>query len=122
MKATHIILTGLIMLLLDTIYLSTFSGFYNNLIKSIQGKKIQFKISGAVLCYLFLIFGLCYFILDKRRPIKDAFLLGIVIYSVYETTNYATLDNWTMQAVLLDTFWGGSLFALTTAIMYRYFY
>lgn len=121
MNFLHIILTALVMLALDAIYLSTLSNFYNTIIKNIQGKKINFRISGAILCYLFLVSGLSYFILDKKRPIKDAFLLGIVIYSVYETTNYATLDNWPLKAVILDTLWGGVLFALTTKIMYHFF-
>jgi uncharacterized membrane protein len=119
MKLLHIILIGIIMLFLDSIYLSTFSGFYNNIIKSIQGTTIQFKLSGAVLCYLFLIYGLYYFIISQKRSIKDAFLLGIIIYGVYETTNYAIIDKWDPKAVVLDTLWGGILFATTTAIVYK---
>ena len=48
----------------------------------------------------------------------DAFLLGIVIYGVYESTNYAILKNWNIKAVALDTLWGGILFALTTKVTY----
>lgn len=119
MKLLHIILIGIIMLFLDSIYLSTFSGFYNNIIKSIQGTTIQFKLDGAVLCYLLLIYGLYYFIISQKRSIKDAFLLGIIIYGVYETTNYAIIDKWDPKAVVLDTLWGGILFATTTAIVYK---
>ena len=49
----------------------------------------------------------------------DAFILGVVIYGVYETTNYALFDKWSLKAVILDTIWGGSLFALTTMILQR---
>ena len=106
------------MLILDFIYLGTFSGFFNNLVKSIQGTKIKFNALGAILCYILLIGGLNYFIIDKRKSILDAFILGIVIYGVYETTNLAILDKWNMKAVALDTTWGGILFAITTKVVY----
>jgi uncharacterized membrane protein len=50
----------------------------------------------------------------------DAFILGIVIYGVYETTNYAIFDKWNIQALTLDTLWGGILFAITTKIVYLF--
>jgi len=114
-----IFITGLIMLILDSIYLTTFSGFFNNLVQSVQGTKIQFRLSGAIACYLLLITGLQYFIIEKKKSIKDAFLLGILIYGVYETTTYAIFKNWSIKSVLLDTLWGGILFALTTAGVYK---
>lgn len=115
---TNLIITGIVLLLLDSIYLTTFGGFFNNLVQSIQGKKIKFKFTGAILCYLLIIYGLNYFIIDKRKSIKDAFILGIFVYGVYETTSYTILDKWNMKAVTLDTLWGGILFALTTKIVY----
>jgi uncharacterized membrane protein len=118
MKLKQIIISAIAMLVLDLIYLSIFSGFFNDLVKSIQGSKISFKVIGAILCYILLIGGLNYFIIEKRKPMIDAFILGIVIYGVYETTNYAIFDKWNLQAVALDTLWGGILFALTAKIVY----
>jgi uncharacterized membrane protein len=118
MKLKNLLVSGAAMLFLDFIYLSTFSKFFNQLVKSIQGTPMKFKMVGAVLCYILLILGLNYFIIDQKKSVMDAFLLGIVIYGVYETTNYAILDKWNMKAVALDTMWGGILFALTTKITY----
>ena len=116
----QLLISSIVLLLLDYIYLSSFGNFFNNLIKSIQGSKIKFKILGAVLCYLFLIFSINYFIIIKKKPIIDAFLLGLIIYGVYEFTNYAIIDKWNMKAVILDTMWGGILFAVTTKITYLF--
>jgi uncharacterized membrane protein len=113
MNIKHVIISGVIMLLLDFVYLFIFSKFFSNIVYNIQNSKLKFKILGAVLCYIFLIFGLNYFIIDQKKPLLDAFLLGIVIYGVYETTTYALLDNWPLSAVVLDTLWGGVLFTLT---------
>jgi len=107
-----------VMLLLDAVYLSSFSEFFNNVVQKVQGSRIKFKISGAILCYMLLIGGLYYFIISRQKSILEAFMLGIVIYGVYETTTYAILDKWSPRAVLLDTLWGGILFALTTKITY----
>lgn len=119
MNLKQIFISGAVMLLLDAVYLSSFSGFFNKLVISIQGSKIKFNIIGAILCYILLIGGLNYFIISRRKSLQEAFLLGIVIYGVYETTNLTIFNNWNPQAVALDTLWGGILFALTSAITYR---
>ena len=118
MNIKQILISGSVMLLLDFIYLSSLGNFFNKMIKSIQGTKIKFNIVGAIMCYILLIVGLNYFIIGKKKSIADAFLLGIVIYGVYEFTNYAILDKWNIKAVALDTLWGGILFALTTKATY----
>jgi uncharacterized membrane protein len=115
-----IIISAVVMLLLDAVYLSAFSEFFNNIVREVQGSRIKFKISGAVLCYILLIGGLYYFILSQHKSVKEAFILGMVIYGVYETTTYAIFDKWSPWAMLLDTLWGSILFALTTAITYRF--
>ena len=114
MNIRQIVVTSIIFLLLDSVYLSSFSNFFNNVVKGVQGSKIQFRLMGAVLCYIALIFGLNYFIIDEKKSIMDAFLFGFVIYSVFETTNYAILTNWPFSAVIIDSLWGGILYALTT--------
>ena len=106
------------MVVLDFFYLSTFSKFFNNLVRSIQGSPIKFRLSGALACYALLVLGLNYFIIAPKKSLADAFLLGLVIYGVYETTNYTILQKWNAQAVALDTCWGALLFALTTKITY----
>ena len=54
-----------------------------------------------------------YFIVNKRQSILDAFLLGISVYGVYETTNYAIFKDWNPLIGLVDTIWGGILFSIT---------
>jgi len=72
----------------------------------------------AIVCYFFLIFGLNYFILRTHRPVLDAFILGLVIYGVYDMTNLALFKKWNWRLACMDTLWGGVLMALTTAIVY----
>lgn len=118
MNLKQILISAVAMLLLDAVYLSSFSGFFNKLVTSIQGSPIQFNAVGAVLCYILLIGGLNYFIISRKKSLQEAFILGIVIYGVYETTNLSIIKKWNMKAVTLDTLWGGILFALTSKITY----
>jgi len=92
---------------------------FARLFRSIQGSDMQVRVVSAVACYVLLIFGLYYFIVSRRRPVFEAFLLGLVIYGVYETTNYATFKKWTPLMMGLDTIWGGTLLALTTWVTYK---
>lgn len=113
-----LIVTGLVMLSLDAIYLSAIKDMFELQIAAVQRVALQFRLFGAIMCYFLLIVGLYYFILQTRRPISDAFFLGIVIYGVYESTTYALLKQWKLATLIIDTLWGGILFALTTKIVY----
>jgi len=88
-------------------------------ITSIQRVVMQRKPLGAIVCYALLVAGINYFIIQRNRSVLEAFFLGVVIYGVYDSTNYATLKKWTPELAVLDTLWGGSLFALTTYITYN---
>ena len=107
------------MLLLDIIFLYLNSDLFIKQVISVQRTELKIRWESALACYIFLILGLYYFIIRDGRSIQDAFLLGIVIYGVYETTTFSILKNWRLQTVLQDTLWGGILFAATTWIVYK---
>jgi uncharacterized membrane protein len=117
----RILSSGFTILLLDAVFLSFIAPIFNAQIIAVQGSPIQMNPLGAILSYVFLIFGLNYFIIMEKRAIKDAFLLGLVIYGTYEATTLALLRKWRLQTAVIDTLWGGVLFAATTAIVYRFF-
>ena len=91
--------------------------YFNNQVQRIQGSPIKINYLGTALCYIFLIIGINYFIIKPHKSVNDAFLLGIIIYGVYETTSYALLKNWSIITVIIDTLWGGLLFATTTYLV-----
>jgi len=102
-------------LLLDGLFLWFQSSVFTKRLQLIQGKT-KIKLFGVVLCYVFLLFALNYFILFPKKRILDAFLLGVCIYGVYEGTTYATLNQWPLSLLMIDTLWGGILFAASTWI------
>ena len=119
----NIIYIAIIMLVIDSIYLTLIKGFFNKQIKTIQGSDIKLNYLGAAICYPIMIFGLYYFIIKNKKNyknnyqiVRDAVILGWVIYGVYESTNLAVFKKWDLKTVLVDGIWGGILFGLTTYI------
>ena len=111
------IISALVFTLIDGIYLSLMKNYFNNLVVKIQATPIKFRYLGAIATYAFLTFAIYYFILsDKSKTLLDAFILGLVIYAVYEFTNYTILSGWNIETVIIDTSWGALLFVLTTII------
>jgi uncharacterized membrane protein len=114
---TKLFVSVIVFVVLDSIYLNLIKDYFSKQIKLVQGTPIQMNFLATLLCYIFLIFGINYFIIQPNRSVQDAFLLGIVIYGVFETTCKALFSKWSWITVIMDTLWGGILFALTTYIV-----
>lgn len=120
MMQIQYLLTAIILVVLDGIYLNSVQSLFQRQIKAIQGSNMKINFIGAAICYIFLIFGLNYFIIRKNKSPTDAALLGLVIYAVFEFTNYALFDKWSLFTVFIDTTWGAVLFGMTTWIVYQF--
>lgn len=116
---TKFIVMAVIFTLLDSLYLTSATPHFSELILRIQKSPLRMDLLATVLCYVALLFGLYYFIIQDNKSVTDAAILGLVIYSIYELTNKAIFINWTWFTVLLDTVWGGILFSLTTYLVYK---
>jgi uncharacterized membrane protein len=112
-----LLISAIVFVVLDYFYLNLIKNYFENQVQLVQGSPLKLNYLGAILCYIFLIFGINYFIIKPKRSIQDAFLLGLIIYAVFETTNLALFSNWSWFTVLIDSLWGGVLFALTTYIV-----
>jgi len=84
----------------------------------IQKTPLQVRYASALTCYVFLSILLYSFILRPKRSLQDAFLLGLCVYGIYDTTTYALLKEYPLTLAVVDTLWGGLLFVLVT-YLYR---
>jgi len=116
---TTLFIIAIIMSVLDLSYLFLFKDFMLPILKNIQKADVKVNVVSALACYIILVSGLYYFIIKKKAPPKDAFLLGVLINGVYETTNYAFFKDWSPFLVILDTLWGGILLSTTTFLYYK---
>ena len=112
-----LLISAILFVVLDSIYLNLIKDYFLKQINLVQNSPIKLDFLAILLCYIFLIFGINYFIIKPNRSIKDAFLLGIIIYGVFETTNKSLFSKWSWLTVIIDTLWGGILFALTTFVV-----
>jgi uncharacterized membrane protein len=120
MSFKEIGLSAITMLTLDGLYIQTMKTQFTEQVMKVQGSPLVLKIFPTILCYILLVFGLNYFIISKKQTLYDAFLLGIVIYGVYDATTSALLTKWSPKLAIIDTFWGGILMTITTYITYRF--
>ena len=112
------LISVVVFVVLDMIYIYINKTAFENLVASIQRTVIKVNMWGAILTYVLLVGGLFYFIIRRNRPIEEAFMLGILVYGVYEGTNYALFKRWSPTLAVMDTIWGGTLMAATTGITY----
>ena len=114
-----LIISAILLVVIDSFYLYNVGDYFKNQIFLIQKAPLKLNLLSTLICYVFLIFGLYYFVLKDNKPIKDAFLFGVVVYMVFETTNKALFENWKWTTLLIDGIWGGILFAITTFLTYK---
>jgi len=96
---------------------------YQDNLKNINYSDINFttlKIISAILCYLIVGGGIYYFSV-KENSTLNALVLGLVVYGVYNTTNYATLNNYSLKVAAIDTLWGTTLFTIIGFVIIKIF-
>jgi len=77
----------------------------------------------ALSSWILIVFGVVFFVFNLATNKMEFFLygavLGFVIYGVYDTTNLATLKNYSKIFALIDTLWGTIVCGLLSLILYR---
>ena len=111
----------ILLIIIDSLYFIAIGNFFNKQIKDIQGTSIKINYIAFILCYIFIAIGLYYFIIKEKRSLYEAFLLGLVIYAIYELTNKTIITNWNWSTVFIDSLWGGVLFMIVSYIMKQFF-
>ena len=87
------------------------------------GDNFDPRLAPAALLYLLVITGMMLFVLPrvKSGAVWEAALwgaaFGIIGYSVYDLTNYATLNGFTLRMTIVDMIWGGCVCAITASVM-----
>jgi uncharacterized membrane protein len=138
MCITDLLVLSVIILALDAGFLTLAKDLFARQVMLVQGTAMNVNIPSAAICYILIVLGLYYFVLRHiivpnatsaaaaiqtmriGDGMKAAFFLGILVYGVYETTTLAILRNWSPMTAVIDTTWGGTLFALSAYLFYKY--
>jgi uncharacterized membrane protein len=77
----------------------------------------------AFLVYVLIPLGIVLFVLPRVSPESLAasalgwgFVYGIILYGVYDLTNYSLIDRWPWRMTLVDMAWGGFICAVTSYV------
>lgn len=116
----ELVLVSVILLTLDYVYLSNFGAKpFLNMVEKIQNEKTILKLPAAVVSYVLLILAVHQIVLEKPDNYRRAFMIGLIIYGVFDATNMALFNKYDITVAIEDSIWGGVLFA-TTLYLYNY--
>lgn len=117
-----------VFLLLDLFWLGVvMKGFYSQELGELarrQGAALAPRWGAAMVVYLLIPGGLLLFV----RPLLGEHatwwtaagwgaLFGVALYGVYDLTNLAVLDKWTLRLSIVDIAWGGVLCGSASVVM-----
>jgi uncharacterized membrane protein len=108
---------------LDYVWLGIFaSDLYKKELGSflrMSGTALQPIIWAALVVYIAIPLGIMLFVLPRiasdnlvGSALLWGALYGIVVYTVYDMTNYSLLRDWPLRVALIDICWGGLLNAV----------
>ena len=117
-------------LFIDFIWLIINSKNYNYLIEKVQKTQLSINYIGAFFSYLILICGLFFISIPmikiKLKENNNLFLLcliyggglGFLLYGMFNATNYGIFTNYDYKIALLDTFWGFTIFTISSYLFF----
>lgn len=117
-----------IFLLIDLLWLGVvMKGFYSQELGELarrQAMALAPRWGAAILVYLLIPGGLVLFVrpllgvnATAWQAIGWGALYGLVLYGVYDLTNLAVLEKWTLRMTLADIAWGCVLCGTMSAVM-----
>ena len=124
------ILTIIFILVIDFIWIFSNSKNYNYLVEKVQKTPLSINFIGAILSYITFICGLFFFSIPlielKLKENKNLFLLcliyggglGLLLYVMFNATNYGIFTNYNYKIALMDTLWGFSIFTISSYLFF----
>lgn len=79
----------------------------------------------AMLAWMLMAVGIVLFVDKQSRSVRESALygaiFGLVLYGVFDFTNYAIFENYTLMMVVVDIAWGIFLMSVTATLL-KFFY
>lgn len=112
----------------DMLWLGVFAkDFYNKLMSPIV--TIKFYWPAVIAFYLLYIVGIFIFaiypnieVYNIKKVLISAALFGFFCYMTYDLTNLATVKDWPLRLVVVDTLWGIALSTFTAYVAYNIYF
>jgi uncharacterized membrane protein len=126
MRIWGVVLGSLAFMVLDGVWLGiVMKGFYRSQLAPIARMAdggIAPNWPAALVVYLALGIGIAAFVLPRASTLAAAAgygaLFGLVVYGVYDFTNFSTLRQWPFVVTLVDVAWGAAASAIASAVVW----
>jgi uncharacterized membrane protein len=89
----------------------------------VSNGKLKPELWASVTVYILIPLGIVLFALPRvsqENPASTSllwgFIYGIVLYGVYDMTNYALVSKWSLKMSIVDILWGGAINSVVTFI------
>lgn len=114
------------MLVADLLWITVNKPKYAKLVQAVQHKPMKVKTQSAIIAYTAMVLGLVLFVIPAAkadptpckfyRAAKYGALFGFVVYAIYNATNYAIFQDYSLDMAILDTIWGTTVYFLSTLV------
>jgi uncharacterized membrane protein len=115
----QIAIITVVMLVLDAVWLTATSASSRQIFATLQGKPLQIRWAPAAVVYALMIAAVWFFAVEPSKSWQEGAgrgaLLGLVMYGLYDMTNYATLVAYPLSFAIQDMVWGTFLFTVVAA-------
>ena len=111
-------------ILVDMIWIIGANKSHNKMIEDVQGSKLIVDPVAASMYYLMAPLAYIFIIkpLSKNKTdvIKNAMLVGLLMYGTFDLTNKALFKNYTWKYAVSDILWGMTSMAVSSSIVFSF--
>lgn len=122
----QVIIPVVFMLLADLVWITINKTRYSKLVQAVQHKPMTVRSQSAIVAYAAMIVGLVFFVIPAAKSdtnpnkllkaLKYGALFGFVVYAIYNATNYAIFQDYSLATAIIDTIWGTTVYFLSTLV------
>jgi uncharacterized membrane protein len=120
-----IIISFILLIIGDFIWFQfSLKSIYEPMFYNIQNKSLKFRYWAGIIVWLLLAIFITIHTLNlyKYITLKQSFWIGFfsgfIIYGVYNFTNLATFENYSLITSILDTLWGAILIGIVSLFLF----
>jgi uncharacterized membrane protein len=113
------VLSCVIMLTLDFMWITFMKPIYAKWISAVQGASMTVRFIPAAAAYILMAMSVFFILIplvkhatSSLEKMLKASAVGLCTYGIYNTTNYAIFKNYSLTMAIVDTIWGMSLFSI----------
>jgi uncharacterized membrane protein len=108
-----------VLIIVDLIWVTLNKPMYKSLVFGVTNRAMDINLPSAIVAYSLMIVGFVAIVLPQiivkpgssildfaMTALRYGGLFGLVVYGIFNATNYAIFKNYSLKVSLIDTLWG----------------